>query len=762
MASSPRPRRAVAAAVIVNLVLFSAQFGPAGGPARAQDPESPAEAAARLEGATGGQVEIHLAEATGVAKFVRAGDEAVLPTAGGSLEDRAYGFLSDYGALFGIEAARDELTATSVETDPAGSTVRLAQQHGGLPVFNAELIVNFDAANQITAVSGTFLPALKVPLQPQVPAGDAAAGAVGAVGDRLGVDLDLLSASAPRLGLTKAGLAADEPGGQALAWATTVSGPAVRAFVYVDAITGGIVEIHEGIHNELRRENYNMLEQSNYDLAVKCRFEGEPPTLDPDCNNAYDFSGDTYNFFFNGFGRDSFDDQGTALKSYVHYFSPTLCPNAFWNGSVMTYCTNGPHDDVTGHEISHGITEFSANLVYAYQPGALNESFSDIFGESIDLMNDAENTGGRWIIGEDFLPGGIRDMEDPTAFGDPDSCSSPNYHCASSDNGGVHVNSGVPNKAYVLMVDGGTHNGVTVTGIGLNKAAAIQYRALTRYLSVYSDFTDNYLALQAACRDLRNKWVQDADPESGGGRAERIRKADCAQVRAAADAVQMTQPVCTDAAPTPAGPLCNSGETVASVFHDDHESGSPGWTESVNETLYAGQHWQPVTDFAASGSHAWRVNDELTSCSSGDWTSDVYLVSPAVDLSGANRPVLRFLHDFFTEGGYDGGTVEVNLDGTWTKIEQGDFTLNGYNGQMSLDSTAPNWTPVSRQVFTGYRTPANFPELTYAESRADLTSYLARDTDKQVQFRFRFGTDFCNGTDIGWYLDDVEVYDCRL
>jgi hypothetical protein len=80
---------------------------------------------------------------------------------------------------------------------------------------------------------------------------------------------------------------------------------------------------------------------------------------------------------------------------------------------------------------------------------------------------------------------------------------------------------------------------------------------------------------------------------------------------------------------------------------------------------------------------------------------------------------------------------------------------------MSLDSTAPNWTPLSRHVFTGYRSPGQFPALNYSESRVSLTTYLAQDADKVVQFRFRFGTDFCNGTEIGWYLDDVEVYECR-
>jgi bacillolysin len=762
MRSSSTLRRIVAVVAMLSVALFGGYVGRIPPAAHAQDRESPAKAAARLERAMAGNVSIHFAEATGVARFVRAGDDVTLPTGSGSLQDKAYGFLTAYGALFGVQAARDELTVTQSSTDDAGSTVRMGQHHGALPVFNAELLVNFDPAGRITAVSGTYVPGFKVPTTATITAAAASAQARGIVAKAVAINVTALTASTPRLGLTKVGLAADEPGRQALVWSTTVTGSGVRRFVFVDALAGGVVGSFEGIHDKLRRENYNMLEQSDYTLAVKCRFEGEPATVDPDCNNAYTYTGDTYNFYYNGFRRDSFDNRGSTFKSYVHYFRAGLCPNAFWNGSVMTYCTNGPHDDVTGHEISHGVTEHSANLVYAYQPGALNESFSDIFGESIDIMNSSENTGGRWVIGEDFLPGGIRDMSNPTRFSDPDSCSSRFYACGAADNGGVHTNSGVPNKAYQLMVDGGRLNGVTVTGIGLNRAAAIQYRALTRYLSVYSDFADDYQALLASCRDLRNKYVRNADPETGGGRAEKVTTANCAQVKNALDAVQMTRPVCTDTAPSPAGPLCTSGQTVARLFYDNHETGSPGWTASNDANLYTAQNWQVVTNFAASGTHAWRVNDELTDCSSGDWTSDVYLVSPEVNLTGANHPVLRFLHDFSTEGGYDGGTIEILVNGNWVKAESSDFALNGYNGAMELDSTAPNNSPPGADVFTGYRTPGSFPDLIYSESRVDLTRLATQDTDHKVRIRFRFGTDFCNGTDIGWYLDDVEVYDCKL
>jgi Zn-dependent metalloprotease len=757
--------RRVAALAAIALVSLAGASARADAQSRA---ESPLAAAERLRHATGDSVSIRWSNATGVARFVRATGDTTIPvsTSTTTLEGRALAFFEQWGALFGVQSPETELVSLGTTSDEAGSSASFGQSYKGLPVFNSELVVHFDAAGGITAVNGTYVPGLKVPTEPKVGAATAASDAIGAVAQQLGVSVVGLAASQPVLGVHRTGLAQDGVGVQALAWKTTVTGLNVRQFVYVDAISGGTLETFEGIHEAMNRQTFNMLGQSNYDLAVKCRFEGDPPSGEPDCDNAHTYSGDTYNFYWNGFRRDSFDGAGTPLRSYVHYFS-TICPNAFWNGAVMTYCSTFPHDDVAGHEITHGVTEFSANLVYAYQPGALNESFSDIFGEAIDLLNTSENEPGQeWLIGEGIAPlVGLRNMRDPSAepWRDPDRCGSPNYHCAASDSGGVHTNSGVPNKAFYLMVEGGTFNGVTVTGIGLAKASAVQYRTLTRYLTVYSNFVDAYEALQASCRDLRNKRITDPDPETGGGVLRtRISRVDCGQVKAALDAVELTKPVCTTTVPAAAGPLCADGETVASLFKDDHETGSPGWTASSvdNEPSYTAPDWTPVSDFTASGTHAWRVDDDVTPCSGGDFTSDRYLVSPEVNLTGTTRPTLRFLHDFFTEGGYDGGTVEILINGSWVKIENGDFTLNGYNGQMNLDSTAPNWTVLSRRVFTGYRTPGQFPKLTYAESRANLSSYVAQDTDKVVQFRFRFGTDFCNGTDIGWYLDDVEVYDC--
>src|SRR5262249_50111653 len=137
--------------------------------------------------------------------------------------------------------------------------------------------------------------------------------------------------------------------------------------------------------------------------------------------------------------------------------------------------------DVDAHELTHAITERTAHLFYYMQSGALNESFSDIFGETVDQTfsdgaGDNDDPTVKWKIGEDLAGGALRDMMDPTVFGDPGKLSDPQFACIDpqelgGDRGGIHHNSGVPNHAYALMADGGAYNGITVTGIGLDKAA---------------------------------------------------------------------------------------------------------------------------------------------------------------------------------------------------------------------------------------------------------------------------------------------------
>ena len=165
---------------------------------------------------------------------------------------------------------------------------------------------------------------------------------------------------------------------------------------------------------------------------------GRTPVADnyDDVNKAYEFSGDTYNFYFDRFGRDSLNNAGLTLNNTVDFCpSPADCPyaNAFWDGQEMVYGDGyAAGDDVVGHELTHGVTDFTSHLFYYAQSGAINESMSDVMGEFIDLTNGAGNDtpAARWKLAEDLpgFPNGIRNMKDPTVFGDPDRMQSPQLH----------------------------------------------------------------------------------------------------------------------------------------------------------------------------------------------------------------------------------------------------------------------------------------------------------------------------------------------
>ena len=236
------------------------------------------------------------------------------------------------------------------------------------------------------------------------------------------------------------------------------------------------------------------------------RSEGEGPTSDPATDEAYDGSGATYDLYKEVFGRDSVDNQGMDLISTVHYLEGY--DNAFWNGEQMVY-GDGDEDlpeqerlfnrftkviDIIGHELTHGVTQYEANLVYRDQPGALNESISDVFGSLVkQRMKNHTAEQADWLIGEGLFTSnvdaeGIRSMKAPgTAYDDPVLGRDPqpghmdDYVNTSSDNGGVHINSGIPNKAFYNVA-------TEIGGYAWEKAGAIWYKTLCDELESTSDF----------------------------------------------------------------------------------------------------------------------------------------------------------------------------------------------------------------------------------------------------------------------------------
>lgn len=204
--------------------------------------------------------------------------------------------------------------------------------------------------------------------------------------------------------------------------------------------------------------------------GTKARFEGERATGKAEVDNAYDYTGAVRSFYKDVFNRNSIDGNGMKFISTVNYGKNY--ENAFWNGSQMTYGHPGKDSpfktfvllDVCGHEITHGVTEKESRLDYYGQSGALNESLSDVFGELIkQKANHTQAKDADWVVGsgiwKDTVKGrGLRDMLHPgTAYDDPKVGKDPqpdnmkNYYKTTSDNGGVHYNSGIPNRAFALF-----------------------------------------------------------------------------------------------------------------------------------------------------------------------------------------------------------------------------------------------------------------------------------------------------------------------
>ena len=212
-----------------------------------------------------------------------------------------------------------------------------------------------------------------------------------------------------------------------------------------------------------------------------------------------------YDYYLNVHNRNSIDGNGFKLKSYIHY--DVNYANAFWNGLEMTYgdgaSGNTPFTslDIVAHEITHGLTSHTADLVYSNESGALNESFSDIFGASVEWF--AKPNQANWLIGDE-VGTAFRSLANPNAYSKPDTYQGNYWEFGSWDNGGVHTNSSVQNYWFYLLVNGGSgtndnNDAYNVTGIGQQKAEKIAFRTLTNYLVNSSTFAEaRFYSIQSA------------------------------------------------------------------------------------------------------------------------------------------------------------------------------------------------------------------------------------------------------------------------
>ena len=351
------------------------------------DPEPAPNLIEELRQATGGEVRISYHSETGMVRFLGTTTEAAiaqpwLAASEVSADLAARSFLSDYGSLFGIADPEQQLALmTERALDDGRSVVRYQQTYQGVPVLGGELIVQMTAEQAVLSANGEVLPGIELDVAPGVNTETARETALRLVAKGYELDAGQLEVSEPSLWIYSPRLLGGPgPDFSSLVWRLEVTSPEmlqIRELVLVDAHQGGVALHFNQIHTAKDRKTYDAGNTSSLP-GVLMRSEGQGPVGDADVDNAHDYAGDTYDFFLSEHGRDSLDDAGMTLISTTDYCDPgSPCPleNAFWNGQQMAYGDGyASADDVVGHELAHGVTDFTSSLFYFYQSGAINES----------------------------------------------------------------------------------------------------------------------------------------------------------------------------------------------------------------------------------------------------------------------------------------------------------------------------------------------------------------------------------------------------
>lgn len=746
-------------------------FSVSAGFARASDIRSHI---ANLEKSEGIKAAFDLHPATGAIRMLKSGDGKPVFSnrqADASPESASRAFVNRHGKLFGIASDKEYLAKKTSRDKKGNSYVRFQQRQQGLPVIAAEFVVHSDPSHNVMSMLGKT--SLKTVLNstPSVPQAAALDAALRATAEYHDVGAATLVGNQPLLSIYNPSLLDSyAENSSVLVWQIEVTSKTlapIRQFVLVNATSGSIALSFNQIHrlkdrvvydkNNIRSEIVPNMPETRGEMK---RSEGQDPSNIADVDHAYQYSGDTYDYYFTMFDRDGIDGSGMQIVNSVRYCSTDkleACPyqNAFWDGQQMVYGDGYPAaPDVVAHELTHGITDRTSGLFYYMQSGAINESFSDLWGEFVQQKYHPSSAADRWLIGENLrgsLGGPFRSMKDPPSFSDPDRITNPlyKYKCGSgssdSDSGGVHTNSGINNKAVYLMTDGGLFNGRNITGIGADKVSHLYYYVQTNLLTSGSDYADLNNALQMACGTL------SLDGTNG------FTSSDCQQVKNALDAVEMNLPPAN--CPAPEAPVCSANEIPVDLFFDDFENGLANWV-TTTDSATATTIWTLDSQYAKRGAN--NTSNSLYG-KDIDSKSDTSAAMAAAITLPANA-YMHFEHAYEFEYSsntgevHDGGVVEYSLDKGSTWLDAGSLiTHNGYgNKTIYSDPLDGDNALTGKRAFSAISNG-------YISSRLNLASL----SGKSARFRFRISTDTGNAAftppeyPFGWVIDNFRIYTCR-
>ena len=680
-----------------------------------------------------------------------------------SVRAAARSALARYGALVGAGDRGTRLVAGAVSRAVTGDTVvRYTETRSGLPVIGGAVAVDVGPDRQLGSLTASVSRA-------SVPRATYSAAAAGH---------EALAVAAKRLG-TARGLVADRPQrrlydpavlgvprtsdpatwARGVWWVEVHAGPAFHRLVLVDDRDGAVVLDLDLVEQVNRVVCDNRNDMTLLDLPCTqdfARTEHGPRSPVKDVDDAFELAGAVARFYGRIGHLDltrllGVDEGGhRSLSSTVRYCDPfqppAACPlaNAFWNGVGMFYGEGyASADDVVGHELTHGVIQHNADLFYWGQSGAINESLADVMGEIVDHRHRGPGDSPHsWTVGEDLPHGAIRSLRDPGRFGQPDSMTGRRYAPSGDfDDGGVHTNSGVGNRTFYLISQGGRQRGRTVHGIdgrSLTKSATL-YLDVIEHLVSGSDYADLGAVLVRSCHELARHHTAH------------LTRDDCRNVQKATRATRLRTSPPRARQHADARMTCPKGTGQARVLFDSEKGrarhqfvAGTTWVRAPSSTVFP-----PVAANATSGHRSWfSAEPQDTTVSS--------LVMRPVALPAGHPAYLWFQQWRLLEAG-------TNVDGTRVNYDAGTVEVSDVTrGRAPKPAEALPWVNGPRDVITDQfgnpsagRVGFSRDSHGYLASRLSLQRYAGHEVAPQ----FTMNTDN-DSTEVGWYLDDIRVYTC--
>lgn len=508
---------------------------------------------------SGDEIKLYRENQDGIPVYVE-GNLSADKAAPGTEFETALRFFAENRGAYKMSSPEDELTTRKIQYDNVGKThVRIDQIYQGLPVIGGELIAHFDRDMSLRTVNGTYYPEIGIDTKPAILSREAVEFASTDLRTFFGSgepdepELVVFPWQDEYYLCWRMFIYSSTPMGRWEYFVNAKTGDVVfkaNRIMEADDIGTGIGvmgDTRDHIDTDYTGSTYQMRDYTRRANNNPHGHDGQmgaasyiqtniassslPGSIATDADNFWDdattqrpavdgqvYTGLVYDYLLSHLGRNGFDDNGSTMLTSVNY-SAEGDNNAYWNGNqiVIWSWSSGWRSlagcpDVIAHEWGHAVTEHESNLVYQLESGALNESFSDMLGAAFEFAYPEYDTGD-WGMGENGRTTGVpfRDMENPHNYSDPDyygtsdpywidveGCT-PSYY---NDYCGVHTNSGVGNKWYFLLSDGGVHHSVTVTGIGAQNAILIAYQANAYYWTSNADYHEAALGTISAANDL--------------------------------------------------------------------------------------------------------------------------------------------------------------------------------------------------------------------------------------------------------------------